>query len=71
MLNKLFPGLAPHCRVAVFPAETEKMASLKNYVHRLALEVVSQVISFVYNPYQVEVLQLLWNLYELFGSTLH
>lgn len=44
------------------------MTSLKYLAHRLASKVVSNVIAFAYNPNQAEIIQLLWDIYEIVFS---
>lgn len=41
------------------------MATLKNLAHRLVSKVVSNVISFAFNPHQAEITQLLWGIYDI------
>ena len=44
------------------------MVTLKNLANRLMSKVVSKVIVFAYNPNQVEIFQLLWNIYDFIVS---
>jgi len=46
------------------------MTQLKNLAHRLVIKVVSNVITFAYNPHQTEIFQLLWNIYDLSSTFL-
>ena len=41
------------------------MSKIKNWAHRLASKVVSKVTEFAYNPDQVEIFQLMCELYEM------
>ena len=41
------------------------MKHLKYLAIRLAIKVACKVIAFSYNPYQAEIIQLLWNIYDL------
>lgn len=41
------------------------MKKIKYLAIRLALKVVSNVITFVYNPNKERIFQLLWNIYDI------
>ena len=44
------------------------MKKIMNLAHRLASMVASNMIALAYNPYQAEIFQLLWNIYDLFST---
>lgn len=44
------------------------MKKLMNLAHRFASKVVSNVIAFAYNPDHAEIIQLMWDIYEIVFS---